>query len=213
MIKQRWNRHKETGDTTNLLPGKTGKYRITMVAGLSPTTRKTTEKLMLVITQRQIQSDTWDAELILTFELRSKSRLRTRAENGEEVGLFLTAGQPLQHGEIVQAQDGRLVKVLAKPEPLLHVTCTSDRELTRAAYHLGNRHVHLQVGEGWLRLLQDSVLEAMLVQLGATVIALEAPFDPETGAYGGGHHHSHGKDEAFQYEPKLHVFGNGAKHG
>lgn len=89
----------------------------------------------------------------------------------------------------------------------MHVTCASPRELNRAAYHLGNRHVTLQVGEGWLRLLDDYVLRAMLDQLGATVQSIEAPFQPEHGAYGGGHHHSHHGEAEFNYAPKLHQFG------
>jgi len=99
------------------------------------------------------------------------------------------------------------VRVCARPEALLHVTCRNAFELTRAAYHLGNRHVALQVGDGWLRLLDDYVLKAMLEQLGATAEAIEAPFQPEHGAYGGGHHHSRHGDEDFNYPPRLHQFG------
>ena len=83
----------------------------------------------------------------------------------------------------------------------------SKDELTRAAYHLGNRHVALQVGDGWLRLLDDYVLQAMLEQLGARTERIEAGFQPEHGAYGGGHHHSRHGDEDFNYAPKLHQFG------
>ena len=165
---------------------------------------------MLVINQRLEQAAGWDAELLLTFELRSKTRLRTRASNGEEVGLFLPAGAPLADGQLLQAEDGRVLRVRAADEPLLHVRCANAQELCRAAYHLGNRHVHLQVGDSWLRLLDDYVLEQMLQQLGAEVSRLSAPFNPESGAYGGGHHHSHGKDAAFQYAPKLHLFGQPA---
>ena len=165
---------------------------------------------MLVITKRVDDPSHWDAELVMSFELRSKSRLRTTASSGEDVGLFLEPGQPLHHGEVLQAEDGRRVRVVAAPEALLHVTCANPRELCRAAYHLGNRHVHLEVGEGWLRLLDDEVLAQMLLQLGARVERLSVPFHPEHGAYGGGHHHSHGKEAAFQYAPKLHQYGPGA---
>ncbi|KJV26203.1 urease accessory protein UreE [Aquitalea magnusonii] len=165
---------------------------------------------MLVITERLPQACRSDADLLLSFELRSKTRLRTRTVDGEEAGLFLSAGAPLAHGQCLQAEDGRVVRILAADEPLLHVRCASPEALCRAAYHLGNRHVHLQVGEGWLRLLDDYVLEQMLQQMGAEVSRLFAPFNPESGAYGGGHHHSHGKDAAFQYAPKLHLFGQPA---
>ncbi|AZZ74121.1 MULTISPECIES: urease accessory protein UreE [Pseudomonas] len=163
---------------------------------------------MLVIHRRIDPQPVWAAELHLTFEARSKSRLRCFSAEGEDVGLFLERGQPpLFDGECLQAEDGRIVRVCARPEQLLHVTCANAFELTRAAYHLGNRHVALQVGDGWLRLLDDYVLKAMLEQLGAQVKAIEAPFQPEHGAYGGGHHHSRHGDEDFNYAPKLHQFG------
>lgn len=163
---------------------------------------------MLVIHQRTAPRPHWDAELELTFEARSKSRLRCFAADGEEVGLFLERGQPpLADGDFLEARDGRIVRVRARPERLLHVTCADAFELTRAAYHLGNRHVALQIGDGWLRLLDDYVLEDMLRQLGAHVEAVEAPFQPEHGAYGGGHHHSHAGEAEFSYAPKLHQFG------
>ncbi|MBD1551767.1 urease accessory protein UreE [Pseudomonas typographi] len=163
---------------------------------------------MLVIHHRTAEKPDWSAEIHLNYEARSKSRLRCFSASGEEVGLFLERGQPpLRHGEYLQAQDGRIVKVCALAEKLLHVTCANSFELTRAAYHLGNRHVALQVGDGWLRLLDDYVLKAMLEQLGARVEAIEAPFQPEHGAYGGGHHHSHHGDEQFNYAPRLHQFG------
>ena len=163
---------------------------------------------MLVIRQRIDARREWQAELELTYDARSKSRLRCFSSDGEEVGLFLERGQPPLHdGECLIAGDGRVVRVRARPEQLLHVTCASAFELTRAAYHLGNRHVALQLGDGWLRLPDDYVLKAMLEQLGATVEAVQAPYQPEQGAYGGGHHHSHHGDEEFNYGPRLHQFG------
>ncbi|MBA1241145.1 urease accessory protein UreE [Pseudomonas japonica] len=164
---------------------------------------------MLVIHRRTPPQPSWAAEIHLNYEARSKSRLRCFAADGEDVGLFLERGQPpLRDGEFLQAEDGRVVRVCARPEHLLQVTCANTLELTRAAYHLGNRHVALQIGDGWLRLLDDHVLKAMLEQLGATVEPLEAPFQPEHGAYGGGHHHSHQGEEGFNYAPRLHQFGS-----
>lgn len=166
---------------------------------------------MLVIEQRIAAVDRADAELLLSFEARSKSRLHCYTQCGEETGLFLDRGQPaLADGECLRAKDGRVVRVRARPEQLLHVTCASPFELMRAAYHLGNRHVALQLGDGWLRLPDDYVLKAMLEQLGATVSVIEAPYQPEQGAYGGGHHHSHAGDAEFSYAPKLHQFGSKA---
>lgn len=163
---------------------------------------------MLVIHERIDARPSWDEELLLTYEARSKSRLRCFTVTGEDVGLFLERGQPpLRDGDCLRSQDGRVVRVSARPEALLHVTCDNAFELTRAAYHLGNRHVALQIGDGWLRLLDDYVLKAMLEQLGARVESIEAGFQPEHGAYGGGHHHSHQLETDFSYAPRLHQFG------
>jgi len=145
---------------------------------------------MLIVTKRiAVQSD-HDVELILPFDQRQKSRLRTTLADGEEVGLFLERGQILRDGECLRADDGRVVVVRASPEKILHITCASDSDLMRVAYHLGNRHVALQVGQGWLRIADDYVLKEMVEGLGAHVECLEAPFEPEAGAYGGHHHHA-----------------------
>jgi urease accessory protein len=163
---------------------------------------------MLVIHQRIAPRDNWDAELLLDYAARSKSRLHCYSTCGEETGLFLERGQPaLVDGECLLAKDGRIARVFARSENLLQVTCSTPFELMRAAYHLGNRHVALQLGDGWLRLPEDAVLQAMLEQLGARVEAIEAPFQPEAGAYGGGHHHSHQGGDEFNYAPRLHQFG------
>lgn len=164
---------------------------------------------MLVLTERLAPQSDWDDELLLSFELRQKSRLRTRAVSGEEVGLFIERGEPpLFDGECLRAQDGRVVRICAAAERLTHVEADTPTELVRAAYHLGNRHVPVQVGAGWLRLGLDHVLVDMLERhFAVTVTVLDAPFNPESGAYGGGHHHSHGQEADFHYAPKLHQFG------
>jgi urease accessory protein len=128
-------------------------------------------------------------QLRLPFELRQKSRLRAKLVSGEEVGVVLPRGEVLRGGDLVTASDGRVIEVLAAPEKLLHVTCATPTALARAAYHLGNRHVPVEVGEGYLRLAADHVLEEMLRKLGASVSEIEAPFEPEAGAYAGGHRH------------------------
>jgi urease accessory protein len=122
--------------------------------------------------------------LTLPFEQRQKSRLRAQAENGEEVALILPRGRVLRGGDRVAATDGREVEILAAPEKLLHI---ESAELARIAYHLGNRHVPLQVGPGFLRIAEDHVLEEMARKLGARVSHVEAPFEPEAGAYGHQH--------------------------
>ncbi|QJR11455.1 Urease accessory protein UreE [Usitatibacter rugosus] len=146
------------------------------------------------------------ARLSLTFDRRTKTRQRATLEGGEEVAIFLPRGEVLRGGDIVAASDGRLVEVIASPEAVLHVTCTSPRELARAAYHLGNRHVPVEVGEGFLRIAADHVLEEMLRGLGATIEPMSAAFEPEAGAYGGGHRHGddhdHGHDHDHEHDHK-----------
>jgi urease accessory protein len=124
-------------------------------------------------------------QLRLAFEQRQKSRLKTRLVSGEEVALLLPRGEILRGGDLVTASDGRVIEVIAEPEKLLHIE--SDA-LAKLAYHLGNRHVPVQVGEGFLRIAADHVLEEMVKKLGAKVKQVEAPFEPEAGAYAGGHH-------------------------
>jgi urease accessory protein len=133
------------------------------------------------------------AQLKLPFDLRQKSRLRTKLTDGEDAWLLLPRGDILRGGDKLLASDGRIVEVIAQPEDVLHVECANATALTRAAYHLGNRHVPVQVGEGFLRIAADHVLADMLKGLGATLTSMHAPFEPEAGAYGsygGGHHHS-----------------------
>lgn len=123
--------------------------------------------------------------LKLPFESRQKSRLHTRLVSGEEVGLMLPRGEILRGGDLVTASDGRVIEVVAEQEKLLHI---ETKDLAKVAYHLGNRHVPVQVGEGFLRIAEDHVLEEMVQKLGAKVSRVEAPFEPEAGAYAGGHH-------------------------
>ena len=127
--------------------------------------------------------------LKLAFDQRQKSRLRARLASGEEVALLLPRGTTLRGGDLVGASDGRVIEVVAEPERVLHIECASPVDLARCAYHLGNRHVPVQVGEGWLRIAADHVLAEMLKGLGAVVMPIAAPFEPEAGAYAGGHHH------------------------
>jgi urease accessory protein len=144
---------------------------------------------MLTLTRRCAAVTEPDGELVQPFDLRIKSRLRTRLSSGEEVVLRTERGATLRGGEYLKGEDGRVVRVIAAPEKVMHVTCANPFELTRAAYHLGNRHVPVEIGDGCLRIAADHVLGDMLLGLGAGVRELEAPFEPESGAYGGGHQH------------------------
>jgi urease accessory protein len=141
-------------------------------------------------------------ELVLPFDLRIRSRLRTRLASGEEAVLRTERGSVLRGGECLKSEDGRVVRVSAAAEKVLHVTCADQFELTRAAYHLGNRHVAVEIGDGYLRIAADHVLGEMLLGLGAKLQEMEAPFEPESGAYGGGHAH----DDEAAHKGKIHQY-------
>jgi len=132
-----------------------------------------------------------NASLTLPFDQRQKSRLRACLDDGEEIGLLLPRGSTLRGGDLLRAEDGRVIQVIAAPESVSTVDCGDPRLLAVAAYHLGNRHVPVQVGDGWLRFAHDHVLEAMVGGLGLPVRQEQAPFEPEDGAYGGHGSHAH----------------------
>jgi urease accessory protein len=133
------------------------------------------------------------ATLTLPYEQRTRSRLRVTLDDGTEAGLFLARGQGLRHGDRLTGPSGMVVEVRAAPEPLSEVVCEAPLLLARACYHLGNRHVPLAIAPGLLRYRRDHVLDAMLRGLGLVPRPVEAPFEPEAGAYGAAHHgHGHG---------------------
>jgi urease accessory protein len=130
--------------------------------------------------------------LELPFDRRERSRLRARLLSGQEIGIDLPVGTILHHGSKLRLDDGRVVAVEASDEQLLQVQAATNADLMRIAYHIGNRHVPIQVGDGWLRILPDHVLEAMVEGLGGQVEAVTGRFQPESGAYGHSHvHHQH----------------------
>ena len=161
---------------------------------------------MLVISKLLPKQSRHDVELIMPFDLRQKSRLRTTLADGEEVGLFLERGHILRDGDFLQSEDGKIVLVRAKSEQVLHISCGSETDLLRVAYHLGNRHVPLQVGKGWVRIADDEVLRQMVEGLGASTQLMSAPFEPEAGAYGG--HHTHGSEQG---RAVIHQFGDAGR--
>jgi urease accessory protein len=142
-------------------------------------------------------------DLVLPFETRSRSRYRAVLASGEAVGVVLPRGTVLRGGDRVCLSDGRVARIVAQAEALMEARCADAHALVRAAYHLGNRHVAVEIGAGWLRLQPDHVLEAMLRGLGADVVAVEAPFEPEAGAYAHGHQHGYAS------EARIHGFGAG----
>ena len=140
--------------------------------------------------------------LTLVFELRRRARLRARLDSGPEVGLLLERGLSLKHGQRLASKDGALVvEVRARPELLSSVQTTDLHLLARAAYHLGNRHVPLQVEPGRLSYQHDHVLDGLMHELGLHAQVVERPFEPEAGGYSsGGHRHGHEHDQDHEHD-------------
>jgi len=143
---------------------------------------------MLRISQRLTEPRSAELHLVLPFEQRSRSRFRALLDSGEEVGVLLSRGQILRGGDLLLTDDGRVVEVTAAPELVSTLRTPDPRLLARAAFHLGNRHVALEIGAGWLRYRNDHVLDEMTRRLGGDLTVEQAPFEPEAGAY---HEHEH----------------------
>ncbi|MCP5419420.1 MAG: urease accessory protein UreE [Gammaproteobacteria bacterium] len=132
-----------------------------------------------------------DASLTLPFESRQKSRLLTHLDDGREARLFLPRGTVLRDGDLLRSEDGLVVRIKAASETVSTARCDDALHLARACYHLGNRHVPVQIGCNWLRYGHDHVLDALMRELGLSVHTEQAPFEPEAGAYSHPAHHEH----------------------
>src|SRR3979411_1498777 len=139
--------------------------------------------------------------VVLDFDDRHRRRMAMTATRGLEFLLDLENAVVLRGGDALVLDDGRLIEVVAAPESLIEIRGTDPQHLVRVAWHLGNRHLPTQIIGKGLRIRRDHVIEAMVRGLGARVIEIEAPFDPEGGAYAAGgnatapesdpHHHGH----------------------
>jgi urease accessory protein len=135
--------------------------------------------------------------VVLDFDDRHRRRMAMTGTRGLEFLLDLENAIALRGGDALVLEDGRLVEVVAAPEPLLEIRGADPQHLVRVAWHLGNRHLPTQIMPKGLRIRRDHVIEAMVRGLGARVIEIEAPFDPEGGAYaGGGHAQAEAHDHA-----------------
>jgi urease accessory protein len=133
--------------------------------------------------------------VVLDFDDRHRRRMAMTGTRGLEFLLDLENAVALRGGDALVLEDGRLIEVVAAPEPLIEIRGTDPGHLVRVAWHLGNRHLPTQIMAKGLRIRRDHVIEAMVKGLGARVIEIEAPFDPEGGAYaGGGHAHAGDSD-------------------
>jgi urease accessory protein len=153
------------------------------------------------------------ATIELDWDVRQKSRFDATDSQGRQIGVFLPRGTAVRGGDVLVAEDGSLVRVIAAPQPVLRIThCTAHGtpfDLTRAAYHLGNRHVPIELKPDHLKIEPDHVLADMLRSMHLIVVAVDEAFEPEGGAYGshehshgGGHSHDHGHSHGSSKGPK-----------
>ena len=162
----------------------------------------------------------------LDWDVRQKSRFDATDSAGRQIGVFLPRGTVVRGGDVLVAEDGSLIKVLAAPQSVLKVThCAvhgSPYDLIRAAYHLGNRHVPIELKPDHLKIEPDHVLADLLRAMHLIVNAVDDAFEPESGAYtSGGHAHSHAEAPSAQARlaaipvasgPVPHVHGPGCGH-
>ena len=151
--------------------------------------------------------------VVLDFDDRHRRRMAMRGTRGLEFLLDLENAVALRGGDALVLEDGRLIEVVAAPEPLLEIKGSDPHHLIRVAWHLGNRHLPTQLMPKALRIRRDHVIEAMVKGLGARVIEIEAPFDPEGGAYAGAaHDHGHAHDHAHDHDHHHHEHGDHDHH-
>jgi urease accessory protein len=149
--------------------------------------------------------------VVLDFDDRHRRRMAMTGTRGLEFLLDLENAVALRGGDALVLDDGRLVEVVAAPEPLLEIRGQDPHHLVRVAWHLGNRHLPTQIMAKGLRIRRDHVIEAMVKGLGARVIEIEAPFDPEGGAYAGGSH-AHAAESAHAHDHSAHDHGGHDHH-
>ncbi len=158
--------------------------------------------------------------VVLDFDDRHRRRMAMTGTRGLEFLLDLEHAVALRGGDALVLEDGRLIEVVAAPEPLLEIRGRDPHHLVRVGWHLGNRHLPTQIMAKALRIRRDHVIEAMVKGLGARVIEIEAPFDPEGGAYAdAGHahghdhaHHDHDHDHGHHHDHGSHDHGHEHHH-
>jgi len=146
---------------------------------------------MLKVNEVLAHQHEYDQTLTLPYELRQKSRLKATLDNGLDIGLMLPRGTILRGGDVIKAEDGTVIMIKAAAETVSVAEINDATLFARACYHLGNRHVPLQISNNSLCYLHDHVLDDMLNGLGIETRCEQTCFEPEAGAYGGGHQHSH----------------------
>ncbi|QBK04529.1 urease accessory protein UreE [Hylemonella gracilis] len=158
----------------------------------------------------------------LDWDVRQKSRFAATDSSGRELGVFLPRGTVVRGGDVLVAEDGSLIRVVAAPQPVLRITACAEHgspfDLTRAAYHLGNRHVPIELRPDHLKIEPDHVLADMLRAMHLIVTEQNEGFEPEGGAYAqghaghGGHGHTHGHSHEHAHDEHGHAHDHGHSH-
>src|SRR5689334_8368313 len=162
------------------------------------------------VAAHQVGKRAFADSVVLTFEDRRRRRGTVTTFGGLDILVDLKEAPALGHGDAYELEDGRLVEIVAEAEALLEVKGRDATHLVRLAWHLGNRHLETEIGGKWLRIRRDHVIAAMLTGLGARVMEIEGPFQPEGGAYAHGgedhaHHHGHEHDHhAHEHDHHAH---------
>lgn len=149
-------------------------------------------KIFTTVLEKELPQGASSETISLSFDDRKRGRLKIITDSGNDAGIQIERGQVLRHGTVLSNAEGEYLTVLASNEKVSTAVVDDKTLFARGCYHLGNRHVPLQIGENFLRFQEDYVLDDMLHGLGIHVKHEEAPFEPENGAYAPGEGHSHG---------------------
>lgn len=150
---------------------------------------------MLIFTNRVDHTHDYNSTITLEYDLRKKARLKTKSDNGEEVGLILPRGMVLRGGDCLKSDGGLIVMIIAAAEKVSVASSSNKLLLAKACYHLGNRHMPLQIEDDFLAYQKDHVLDEMVLSLGLTVTHAMRAFEPESGAY-----HSHSTEHSYSHD-------------
>ena len=163
--------------------------------------------MMIQVLEHAPASATATHTLTLSYDARTKARFMALSDQGLKLGVQLARGRTLRGGDKLLAVDGTVIEVMASPETLSRVTLSDSLLLARICYHLGNRHVPLEIGAGFCQFQHDHVLDDMVAGLGGQVQVVEAAYEPESGAY-----HTHAKGENAHEQRAAHGHSHAHEH-
>lgn len=165
-------------------------------------------KIFTKVLETELPQGAASESISLSFDDRKRGRLKIITDNGNDAGIQIERGQVLRHGTVLTNDANDYLLIMASNEKVSTAYVENKTLFARGCYHLGNRHVPLQIGEGFLRFQEDYVLDDMLHGLGIHVKHEEAPFEPENGAYAPGEGHSHNHGHSHDHDTDGHHHGH-----